>query len=69
MVNKLEWKDKMRKIRYATKKAGEGWGKKNINIAANMVKAMQSSKPTFQDKPEPTSITAILKTLIGEGER
>jgi hypothetical protein len=62
-MNKLDWKEKMRRIKYANKKAGEGWGKAKIKIAAEMILATQGKKATFQDKPEPNKIGDILKTF------
>jgi hypothetical protein len=68
-MNRLDWKERMRRIKYANKKAGEGWGKAKVKIAADMILAMQGKpKSAFQEKPEPNSIADILKT-IARGER
>lgn len=40
-MNKLDFKEKMKKAKYQTLKEGKKWGKKEIGIVADGVRAME----------------------------
>ena len=62
-MKKTEWKERMAKIKWATKKAGRKWNKKEINIASEMI-TKPLIKPKFkenwQGEKKPLSIKEIL---------
>ena len=63
-MNKYEYQEKMRKIKWAGKQKGEKWNKSTVRIAAEMVrviKAKPKEKENWKDaKSEPMSIKEIL---------
>ena len=62
-MNKRDWKERMRKIKWATKKAGRKWNKKEINIASEMITKPLIKKPpkeNWRGEKKPLSIKEIL---------
>lgn len=67
-MNRLDFKERMRKVKWATKHRGECWGKKTIGVAAQMVMAIQGQdRPgnalnlvNFKAKTEPQSIKDLI---------
>jgi len=60
-MNKLDYKERMRKIRYANKKKGLKWGKKEMSVAQEIVTKTTPKKETFKKPPKTELIGDILK--------
>lgn len=67
-MDRLEWKERMRKIKYANKKAGIGWGKGKIKIAAEMILATQKNTGNPGNGDGSNTIGDILKGIIKSHE-